>query len=152
MIGKNNNVYEQEKVFYNSLNGTDKRNYYVATFLSELVFALKDKRKEKRMTQENVARLMGMKQVYISKIENLQKKPTIETIAKYMYAVGVTFEEVKCIPSILIEECDAFPDCSKLFNISVQTAAFMGKDDADDKKFQNYKQSSMNLSLSFGGC
>lgn len=88
-------IDEQEKLFFDSLQGKDKRDYYIAYFVSELVFALKSIRVEKKLTQKDVASKMGLKQAYVSKIENMEKMPTIETIAKYLFALNYNLEDSK---------------------------------------------------------
>lgn len=88
-------IDEQEKLFFDSLEGKDKRDYYMAYFVSELVFALKSIRVEKKLTQKDVASKMGLKQAYVSKIENMEKMPTIETIAKYLFALNYDLEDSK---------------------------------------------------------
>lgn len=84
----NDKNLEQEQLFFETLSGSEKREYFTMFFISELVFALTKKRKEKRITQAELAKKMGVKQAYVSKVENLEKIPTIETIAKYCYSLN----------------------------------------------------------------
>lgn len=88
-------IDEQEKIYFDSLKGEEKRNYYIAYFVTEIVFVLKKVRVSMKLTQKDIANRMGVKQAYISKIENMEKMPGIETIAKYLYALNFTLDESK---------------------------------------------------------
>ena len=70
-------IDEQEKLYFDSLRGEEKRNYYIAYFVTEIVFVLKKVRIGMKLTQKDIATKMGVKQAYISKIENMEKMPGI---------------------------------------------------------------------------
>ncbi len=90
----NNKTIEQEELLYSKLAGETKKDYFVDAFISGLCFALRDARKERGMTQSDIAKLMGIKQSYVSKMENYEKVPTIETVAKYLYALGCPITKI----------------------------------------------------------
>ena len=138
------NIDEQERVFFESLQGKEKREYYIAYFVSELVFALKSIRVEKKLTQSEVASKMGLKQAYVSKIENMEKIPTIETIAKYFFALNYNLEDSKILIEAtiktLLQEKDAeknqpFPRLAACFVQNKQSNLY-----SDD-----YRQTTNNL-------
>ena len=91
----NQKTIEQEELLYSKLTGQTKRDYFVDFFVSTLCFALKDRRKALGMTQSDVAKLMGVKQSYVSKMENFEKTPTVETVARYLFALNLSFSEVQ---------------------------------------------------------
>ena len=88
MNEKNKRKIEQENLLYSKLSGDAKKEYFVDLFVSSLCFTLKDRRKAAGITQIEMAKAMGIKQSYVSKIENFEKIPTVETIAKYCYALN----------------------------------------------------------------
>jgi transcriptional regulator with XRE-family HTH domain len=57
--------------------------------LSELIF---DLRLSKKMSQKELARVMGVSQPYIAKIEDGEENLTIETIVKLFSALGMRLE------------------------------------------------------------
>lgn len=63
--------------------------YYI---LRDLVYQLKQKRIEMKITQKEVAEKMQTKQAAISRFEYFQSQPTIEFLFKYAKAIG---EELK---------------------------------------------------------
>ena len=67
----------------------DLEVYYL---LRDLVYQLKQKRIEKKITQKEVAEQMQTKQAAISRFEYYQSQPTIEFLYKYTKAIG---EELK---------------------------------------------------------
>ena len=56
---------------------------------------LQNARKEAKVTQAELAERTQTTKSYISKIENMEKMPGIETIAKYLYALNFTLDESK---------------------------------------------------------
>lgn len=106
---KNQATFEQEKLLYSKLKGDIKKNYFIDFFVSNLCFALKDRRKELGITQKDIADAMGIKQSYVSKIENYEKAPTIETIAKYCYALNLSLDEVKAFEETMAKTDDDLP-------------------------------------------
>ena len=99
---ENQVMIEQENLLYSKLSGQTKRDYFVDAFVSRLCFALKDRRLKLGITQTEVAKAMGVKQSYVSKVENFEKIPTIETIAKYCFALNVTLCEIETIEKQVI--------------------------------------------------
>jgi transcriptional regulator with XRE-family HTH domain len=55
---------------------------------------LKRIRKEKGMSQGDIAREFGMDKAFISNIENGKTNPTLATITKLAKAVGVSVEDL----------------------------------------------------------
>lgn len=86
-------LIEQERLMYESFNEEQKRNYFVGLFVGEVVSSLIEKRKKYHLTQKQIAQAMNVKQSYISRIENLKKVPTLETIGKYLFAINHSVEE-----------------------------------------------------------
>ena len=106
---KNQVTFEQEKLLYSKLKGDVKKDYFIDFFVSNLCFALKDRRKELGITQKDIADAMGIKQSYVSKIENYEKVPTIETIAKYCYALNLSLDEVEAFKETIAKASDELP-------------------------------------------
>jgi len=84
---------EQNRLIYESLDGEQKRIFFESFFESQIVFELKRQRKAAGLSQTQLAKAMGVKQSQVSKIENLEKTPTIETIGKYIFALHYTLQE-----------------------------------------------------------
>ncbi len=143
----NDALMEQEILFYNSLKGKEKRDYFIAALTSEIILALREKRKEEKMTQSQIAKAMGVKQAYISKLENMDKIPTIETIAKYLYALKTPFEDVKVIAFNIVQK----EDIASSFYGSVFSHQFVGYYTDDSKQnndsFNNYYPSQIKQTL-----
>lgn len=115
---KNQVTFEQDKLFYSKLEGEVKKEFFIDYFVSHLCFALKDRRKELGITQKDIADAMGIKQSYVSKIENFEKVPTIETVAKYCYALHLSLDEVEAFKESLTHAdedlpCFRFPPSEK---------------------------------------
>lgn len=51
-------------------------------------------RRQKGLTQEDVERLSGFSQQYLSGLENGQRNPTIGTLSELARALGVSFQEL----------------------------------------------------------
>lgn len=110
----NDETLRQKNVVLQRLKGEAKKEYYLAVFTSHLVSSLRKARKSLGINQEEIAKRTGLKQSYISKIENLEKNPTIETIAKYCYALNFSFEVVEAFEKNLAlntTEIPAFDFC-----------------------------------------
>lgn len=101
---------EQEQLYFDSLGEKEKRDYFTVFFISELVFALTKKRKEAKITQSDLAKIMGVKQAYVSKIENLEKIPTIGTIARYIYALNFSISEAEQLATLFAENYSQLSD------------------------------------------
>ena len=106
----NNKMIEQEQLYFDSLSGKEKRDYFTVFFISELVFELSKKRKDAKITQTKLAKAMGVKQTYVSKIENLEKIPTIETVAKYLYALNLSLSSAKEVSTSFVREYKTLAD------------------------------------------
>lgn len=55
---------------------------------------IRDKRKEKGWTQEELAEKTGMHPTYVGKLERGEKGATIDSLEKIVNALDVTFEEL----------------------------------------------------------
>ena len=96
-------LIEQERLMYQSFNNEQKRNYFVGLFVGEIVSSLIEKRKKHHLTQKQIAQAMNVKQSYVSKLENLKKIPTLETIGKYLFAINYSIEEELSFIKTLID-------------------------------------------------
>ncbi|MBO4667455.1 MAG: helix-turn-helix transcriptional regulator [Bacilli bacterium] len=134
-------IDEQEKIYFNSLTGKEKRDYYIAYFASEIVFALKGIRVEKKLTQKEVADKMGLKQAYVSKIENMEKMPTIETIAKYLFALNYSLDDSKALIEDLVKTLTEARDNVGKESLPRVVVCFTQKK-ANKQYGQNYQQTS----------
>lgn len=102
MDNYNELTLKQENAILKRLNGETKKEYYVAVFTSHLISSLREARKSMGINQDEIAKRTGLKQSYISKIENLEKTPTIETIAKYCYALNFSFESLESLINVFL--------------------------------------------------
>lgn len=69
--------------------GTPKRDEFENELRLDLLgHAIKQARKEKKMTQEQLGELVGVQKAQISKIENSVKNARFETIIKVFDALG----------------------------------------------------------------
>lgn len=69
--------------------GTPKRDEFENELRLDLLgYAIKQARKEKKMTQEQLGELVGVQKAQISKIENSVKNARFETIIKVFDALG----------------------------------------------------------------
>ena len=75
---------------YIGKNGTPKRDRFEQELKLELLGeAIRKARKEKRLTQEELGKLVGVKKAQISKIENSVTNARFETILKVFRALNV---------------------------------------------------------------
>ena len=51
-------------------------------------------RKQKGLSQQDLASMVGMKQPAIARLENLKTTPTIDTLIEVLYPLGYTLEVV----------------------------------------------------------
>lgn len=109
MENYNDLTLRQENAVLKRLKGEAKKEYYLAVFTSHLVNSLRKTRKSMGINQNEIAKRTGLKQSYISKIENLEKNPTIETIAKYCYALNFSLEVVEAFEKELILDSQELP-------------------------------------------
>jgi HTH-type transcriptional regulator / antitoxin HipB len=74
---------------YVGKEGTPKRDAFEQELRIELLGnAIKQARKERNLTQEQLGELVGVQKAQISKIENSAKNARIETILKVFEALG----------------------------------------------------------------
>lgn len=109
-------LIEQEQMMYDSFNDDEKRNYFIGLFIGEIVSKLVEKRKKYHLTQQQIARAMNVKQSYISKIENLNKIPTIQTVAKYLFAITSCVDEALEFTKMMLDIENGTSPLSKLIN------------------------------------
>lgn len=86
-------VYTHDKLRREVLSDPESRAIYEAQKIQiELSLALKNTRKKKKMTQDEVAKLMHTKKQAISRLESgitdIKHFPSILTIAKFASALG----------------------------------------------------------------
>ena len=103
-------MLEQQVLVLNKLNGDAKKEFYTNLFNACIINSLVLKRKKDNISQTEIAKAMGVKQSYVSKIEHLIKVPTIETIAKYCFALNFEILEVRKIAKEIANRQDAFPN------------------------------------------
>lgn len=71
--------------------GTPKRDSFEYELSIDLIgYAIKQARKERNLTQEELGKLVGVQKGQISKIENSIKNARFETIMKVFKALGAT--------------------------------------------------------------
>ena len=69
--------------------GTPKRDAFENELRLDLIgHAIKEARKERNLTQEQLGELVGVQKAQISKIENSMKNARLETILKVFDALG----------------------------------------------------------------
>lgn len=97
----NKKQIEQEELLLKKLPESSAVEYLADSFASAICFALKDKRKESGMTQAEVAKITGIRQPKICRLEGFFHIPTLTTVGKYLYALGYTIEDVYKIASFI---------------------------------------------------
>ncbi|MCY7359608.1 MAG: helix-turn-helix domain-containing protein [Rudanella sp.] len=81
--------FEDLKDEWYGLQGTPSRDEYEFELKLELLSeALKQTRKSRQLTQEELGRLVGVGKAQISKLENNAKNVTFETVIKVFNALG----------------------------------------------------------------
>lgn len=71
--------------------GTPKRDAFEYELSIDLIgHAIKQARKERNLTQEELGKLVGVQKAQISKIENSVKNARLDTIMKIFRALGAT--------------------------------------------------------------
>lgn len=90
----NKKKIEQEELLLQKLPIETARNYLADTLVSAICFALKDKREELGISQKEISKLSGIHRSRISRIEGFYNSPTLDTVGKYMYALGYKIEDV----------------------------------------------------------
>lgn len=81
-------VLRQQVALLSKLSRDTKRDYYVDLFIATFVATLKECRRERRMSMEETAEKVGVTVRTLSRIEGLEKGPTLRQLALYSYAVG----------------------------------------------------------------
>ena len=71
-----------------------KKQYERETEIYNIAICLKRIRKEKKLTQKDVAQRTGLTQQMISKIESYNGNPSIESFVKYCNGIGINLLEV----------------------------------------------------------
>lgn len=122
---------EQRELYFSSLDEETKKEYFSLFFINEIISSLKKKRKELNISQAKIAKIMDVKQSYISKLENYSKVPTLTTVAKYCYALNFSFDQMK-------ELSDDIVNFSPIKDKKIYTYAKM------NSPFQNSKIKSFN--------
>ena len=73
---------------------TLKKQYEVQTEIYNIAKSLKKIRKEKKLTQKDIAKKSGLTQQMVSKIESYNGNPSIESFVKYCNGVGINLLEL----------------------------------------------------------
>ena len=71
-----------------------KKQNEIETEIYNIAICLKRIRKEKKLTQKDVAQRTGLTQQMISKIESYNGNPSIESFVKYCNGIGINLLEV----------------------------------------------------------
>ena len=71
-----------------------KKQYEIQMEIYNIAKCLKKIRKEKNLTQKDVAQKTGLTQQMISKIESYNGNPSIESFVKYCNGVGINLLEL----------------------------------------------------------
>ena len=71
-----------------------KKQYEIQTEIYNIAKCLKKIRKEKNLTQKDIAQKTGLTQQMISKIESYNGNPSIESFVKYCNGIGINLLEV----------------------------------------------------------
>lgn len=66
----------------------------IADMVSEIIFKIVKERNIKGLTQRDLAKLTGLKQPAIARLESLQTMPRIDTLAKIVYYLDLDFKVV----------------------------------------------------------
>lgn len=90
----NEKKIEQEELLLQKLPIETARDYFADMLASAICFALKNKRKELGISQEEISKLSGIHRSRISRLEDFCNLPSLDTIGKYLYALGYTIEDV----------------------------------------------------------
>lgn len=61
---------------------------------SEIIQATVEARKSKQITQAEISKKSGLTQSVISRVENGTHSPTMQTMIKYLHAIGYTLQVV----------------------------------------------------------
>lgn len=72
------------------LGEEEKELIEVSDMVSEVITKLIKARNNANMTQRDLAKASNIKQTQIARVESLQTNPTLNTLARYAYHVGVS--------------------------------------------------------------
>ncbi len=82
-------TFDEVKDKYLGIRGTEKRENYENELRLDLIgYAIKQARKERNLTQEQLGKLVGVQKAQISKIENNLTDARFETILKVFKALN----------------------------------------------------------------
>ena len=71
----------------------NKQIVYVSNCLNEILGKITERRKELKLSQRDLAKLIDKKQPMIARIENLENIPRLSTLIEICYCLGL---EIKC--------------------------------------------------------
>ena len=136
----NDEMRKQQQLFFERLEGQRKEEFFVSFFESEVVSLLREMRKEKNLTQGDIAKRAGLKQGNVSKIENLEKTPTLTTVGKYLFALDFSLEETSEFASCIV---------SHVLNGECVSLSFEAQ--TKPKQFEQQKYFQADNKMSLGG-
>ncbi|MCX7883495.1 MAG: helix-turn-helix transcriptional regulator [Caloramator sp.] len=95
-----------------------KERFELDDILYDIAMKIFDYRKEKGLTQKQLAEKLGMKQAMISKLESGEYNPTIEQLWKISKKLGwqfnILFQEQNCSESDVWDEINMVDDNSSM--------------------------------------
>ena len=71
-----------------------KKQYEIQMEIYNIAKCLKKIRKEKKLTQKDIANKTGLSQQMVSKIESYNGNPSIESFVKYCNGIGINLLEI----------------------------------------------------------
>jgi len=77
--------------YMETLDPIDRERINCKTLIMSKLIEL---RKQKGLSQQDLASMVGMKQPAIARLENLKTTPTIDTLIEVLYPLGYTLEVV----------------------------------------------------------
>ncbi len=83
--------------------GTESRNQFEYDLQMDLIGnAIKETRKERKLTQEDLGKLIGVQKAQISRLENNASNATIDTLMRVFYALKATVKLQVELPNLQI--------------------------------------------------
>ncbi len=121
----------------------DEQDGYLAfhTMMNDLVLELWDIRREKGLTQADLAQKMGTKQTAVSRFENSGITPSFELAFKYAWALGLKLaitthgEYTLTLPKELWKPMEIMAECAKT---TVQQVMSEAIEDYVPSQYSNY--------------